>query len=497
MGVGEYSGTMLWAKLPCSNLGSMRCGRSGSNNIFRSMIMLYGRKRLCKKNDVNARSLCSWTANEHTYLSTSMLMAQSMFAAIKLDLEGLKATNTGTTKVNIVSTETCTASFSDATVLTLSIQSTQRVSTSHEDLEQLHDDDGKHEVLFLRNLLSERSVGHNEYRWDLLRDPQLEKCKQEKGRGLEEFKEPEVNEYGPRDSSLKPTIGCDKESDNSKENIDDSLEQHQMTNTETSSVKSSLKVDKDWKEKFLYPANHIREVERKKVRENNDAPIIKDWVSDDEDDDEPNPKVEKKTVIPTTTKKEFVKPEKIVRRSVRHALSCGSFDPFNTTVPTNRGKEYESTLKRFENDQTCVACLKGKQHRASCKTKAFNPITKPLFMLHMDLFGPTFVSSLMHKKYCLVVTDDYSRFSWVFFLTTKDETSEILKFFIKEVENLVDKKVKIIRSDNGTEFKNKVMDDFCREKGIKREYSVARTPQQNGVAERKNRNIFEADLEQC
>ncbi|GJU33507.1 putative ribonuclease H-like domain-containing protein [Tanacetum coccineum] len=128
-------------------------------------------------------------------------------------------------------------------------------------------------------------------------------------------------------------------------------------------------------------------------------------------------------------------------------------------------------IKHFENDQTCVACLKGKQHRASCKSKVLNPITKPLFMLHMDLFGPTFVSSLMHKKYCLVVTDDYSRFTWVFFLATKDETSEILKNFIKEIENLVDKKVKIIRCDNGTEFKNKVMDDFCREKGIRREYS--------------------------
>ncbi|GJT97863.1 retrovirus-related pol polyprotein from transposon TNT 1-94 [Tanacetum coccineum] len=120
--------------------------------------------------------------------------------------------------------------------------------------------------------------------------------------------------------------------------------------------------------------------------------------------------------------------------------------------------------KRFENDQTCVACLKGK---------------------HTEIF-------LMHKKYCLVVTDDYSRFTWVFFLTTKDETSEILKNFIKEIENLVDKKVKIIRSDNGTEFKNKVMDDFCREKGIKREYSIARTPQQNGVAERRNRTLIEA-----
>ncbi|GJW28787.1 putative ribonuclease H-like domain-containing protein [Tanacetum coccineum] len=167
-----------------------------------------------------------------------------------------------------------------------------------------------------------------------------------------------------------------------------------------------------------------------------------------------------------------------------------NFKNINKLVKENLVRDLP--LKRFENDQTCVACLKGKQHRASCKTKAFSPTTKPLFMLHMDLFGPTFVSSLLHKKYCLVVTDDYSRFSWVFFLRTKDETSEILKNFIKEIENLVDKKVKIIRSDNGTEFKNHVMDEFCREKGIKREYSVARTPQQNGVAERKNRTLIEA-----
>ncbi|GJT69238.1 ribonuclease H-like domain-containing protein [Tanacetum coccineum] len=78
--------------------------------------------------------------------------------------------------------------------------------------------------------------------------------------GLEEFKEPEVNEYGPRDSNLKPTTGCDKKSDNSKENTDDSLEQHQMTDTETSSFESPLKVDKDWKEKFFYPANHVESV---------------------------------------------------------------------------------------------------------------------------------------------------------------------------------------------------------------------------------------------
>ncbi|GJW85526.1 putative ribonuclease H-like domain-containing protein [Tanacetum coccineum] len=148
--------------------------------------------------------------------------------------------------------------------------------------------------------------------------------------------------------------------------------------------------------------------------------------------------------------------------------------------------------KHFEIDQTCVACLKGKQHKASCKSNIQNSITQPLFMLHMDLFGSTFVSSLMNKKYCLVVTNDYSRFTWVFFLATKDETSGILKSLITEIENPVDKKVKIIRCDNGTEFKNRVMSEFCKKKGIKKKFSVARTLQQNGIAERRNRTLIEA-----
>nr|GEU79368.1 putative ribonuclease H-like domain-containing protein [Tanacetum cinerariifolium] len=149
-------------------------------------------------------------------------------------------------------------------------------------------------------------------------------------------------------------------------------------------------------------------------------------------------------------------------------------------------------LKHFNNDQPCVACLKGKQHKASCKSKIQNSISQPLFMLHMDLFGPTFVSTLMHKKYGLVVTDDYSRYTWVFFLATKDETTCILKKFITEIENLVDKKVQVIRCDNKTEFKNIVMNDFCAMKGIKREFSVARTPYQNSVAKRRNRTLIEA-----
>ncbi|GJR22011.1 putative ribonuclease H-like domain-containing protein [Tanacetum coccineum] len=98
----------------------------------------------------------------------------------------------------------------------------------------------------------------------------------------------------------------------------------------------------------------------------------------------------------------------------------------------------------------------------------------------------------MGKMYCLVITDDYSRFSWVFFLAKKDETSSILKIFITGIENQINHKVKVIRCDNGTEFKNFEMNQFCGIKGIKREFSNARTSQQNRVTERKNRTLIEA-----
>ncbi|GJW71178.1 ribonuclease H-like domain-containing protein, partial [Tanacetum coccineum] len=103
-----------------------------------------------------------------------------------------------------------------------------------------------------------------------------------------------------------------------------------------------------------------------------------------------------------------------------------------------------------------------------------------------------YINESMPSIGCLVHIENFKKHKQTCYKDNLDETSEILKNFIKEIENLVDKKVKIIRSDNGTKFKNKVMDDFCREKGIKREYSVARTPQQNGVAERRNRTLIEA-----
>ncbi|GKA44362.1 putative ribonuclease H-like domain-containing protein [Tanacetum coccineum] len=167
-----------------------------------------------------------------------------------------------------------------------------------------------------------------------------------------------------------------------------------------------------------------------------------------------------------------------------------NFKTINKLVKGNLVRGLPSKL--FENDETCVACQKRKQHKASFKSKRVNSISLPLHMLHMDLFGPTFVKSLMKKMYCLVVTDDFSRFTWVLFLATKDETSGILMNFITGIENLVDHKFKVIRRDNGTEFKNRIMNQFCEMKNIKRKFSVARTPQQNGVAERRNKTLIEA-----
>ncbi|GJS69954.1 putative ribonuclease H-like domain-containing protein [Tanacetum coccineum] len=139
--------------------------------------------------------------------------------------------------------------------------------------------------------------------------------------------------------------------------------------------------------------------------------------------------------------------------------------------------------KTFKLDHSCLACRKGKQHRASCKKIEERTVREPLELLHMDLFGPVSVESVNRKKYCLVVTDDCSKFSWVFFLAYKDETYDMLHDLIVGLENKLRHKVKTIRCDHGTEFKNHLMNEFCAKKGIKREYSIARTLQQNGVAE--------------
>nr|GFB02573.1 putative ribonuclease H-like domain-containing protein [Tanacetum cinerariifolium] len=189
------------------------------------------------------------------------------------------------------------------------------------------------------------------------------------------------------------------------------------------------------------------------------APIIKDWVSDSEEDD-----------MPQVTKDvpSFAQSLELVK-SPRHSgllspppMLVAPPVPLRTHSPSKGLKRTKKTCfvckrlpsKVFTNDNSCGACKKVKQHKASCKSKTISSVNQPIFRLHMDLFGPTFVKSLSKKSYCLVITNDYSRFSWVFFLASKDETPSVLKTFIIGLDNLLSLKVKLIRCDNETEFKN-------------------------------------------
>jgi transposase InsO family protein len=144
----------------------------------------------------------------------------------------------------------------------------------------------------------------------------------------------------------------------------------------------------------------------------------------------------------------------------------------------------------FEKDRPCGACHAGKQVGTHYHAKNIMTIIRPLKMLHMDLFSPITYISIDGNKYGLVIVDDYSHFTWVLFLQDKSETQEVLKKFLRRAQNKFDVKVKKIKSDNDTEFKNTQVEDFLDEKGIKHEFLTPYT-QQNGVVERKNRTLIE------
>ncbi|GKE69436.1 retrovirus-related pol polyprotein from transposon TNT 1-94 [Tanacetum coccineum] len=139
----------------------------------------------------------------------------------------------------------------------------------------------------------------------------------------------------------------------------------------------------------------------------------------------------------------------------------------------------------FSKVKPCSSCEKGKQHRASFKTKQTSSIKKCLHLLHMDLFGPVTPRFINHEKYTLVIVDEYSRYTWVYFLKKKSQVPETIMSFIKRVKNHNDIKVKQLRTDNGTEFRNNILVNFCDEKGISQNFSSPYTPKQNGVSKRK------------
>ncbi|GKB25711.1 retrovirus-related pol polyprotein from transposon TNT 1-94 [Tanacetum coccineum] len=147
---------------------------------------------------------------------------------------------------------------------------------------------------------------------------------------------------------------------------------------------------------------------------------------------------------------------------------------------------------KFEKDHLCSACQLGKSKKHTHKPKTENTNLEVLNTLHMDLCGPMRVQTINGKKYILVIVDDYSRFTWVKFFRSKDETPEVVIKFLKQIQVGLNKTIRYICTDNGIEFVNKDLTAYYERVGIFQQKTVSRTPQQNGVVERQNRTLVEA-----
>nr|GEU73365.1 ribonuclease H-like domain-containing protein [Tanacetum cinerariifolium] len=147
---------------------------------------------------------------------------------------------------------------------------------------------------------------------------------------------------------------------------------------------------------------------------------------------------------------------------------------------------------KFIKDHLCSSCELGKAKRKSFQSKTTPSLKRWLQLLHMDLCGPMRVASINRKRYVLVIVDDYSRYTWTYFLKSKDETPEVLIDFLRLVQRGLDAQVRIVRTDKGTEFLNKTLHAYFASEGILHQTSIARTPKQNGIVERRNHTLVEA-----
>ncbi|GJT08174.1 retrovirus-related pol polyprotein from transposon TNT 1-94 [Tanacetum coccineum] len=147
---------------------------------------------------------------------------------------------------------------------------------------------------------------------------------------------------------------------------------------------------------------------------------------------------------------------------------------------------------KYLKEHLCLSCEQGKSKTAPHKPKPITNSKQRLHLLHMDLCEPMRVKNINGKRYVLVIMDDYSRYTWVHFFRSKNEAPEVIKTFLKKIQVLLQAPVIIIRTDNGTEFTNHVLKAYFDIVGISHQTSLVRTPQQNGVIERRNRTLVDA-----
>jgi hypothetical protein len=148
-------------------------------------------------------------------------------------------------------------------------------------------------------------------------------------------------------------------------------------------------------------------------------------------------------------------------------------------------------LLKFESKLVCVPYRHGKMITASHSLVNAVMTEQSRQLLHMDIVGPSEDRSKGGKWYVLVIVDDYSCYSWFFFLESKDEVFEHFWSLALRLNDEHPNCMKVIHSDNGTEFRNASFDEFCLEHGIDHQFSAPRVPQHNRVVERKNHTLVE------
>jgi len=146
----------------------------------------------------------------------------------------------------------------------------------------------------------------------------------------------------------------------------------------------------------------------------------------------------------------------------------------------------EGLPKLKEVVKVCTVCNIGKQQRHKFPKKSKWRASNKLELIHGDLCGPITPTSHSGKRYLLVLVDDFSRKTWIYFLVDKSEAFETFKNFKNLVENEAKTTIHGLRTDRGGEFTSNEFNNFCKDNGIKRQLTAAYTPQQNGVAKRRN-----------
>ncbi|GJY24726.1 ribonuclease H-like domain-containing protein [Tanacetum coccineum] len=327
----------------------------------------------------------------------------------------------------------------------------------------------KNKVIFCEQLaVLKRDISYKDSEISMLKS-ELEKLKQEK-----ESNQLKIEKFDNASKSVDKLIG--RLISLPKLDLSNSgLEKFQQPEFKGYGPKTSKSVSKDISNK---------------IRESPDAPLVEELVSDD--------KLEKKTGFPTVAKINFVRPqqqEKLVRKPVKYAEMYRSQTPKKIQRNWNNQKSQQLGSDFVIYNKASFVCGSFDHVNIVPRAVLMKTGLRPLNTArpgHSQKEDQGYINSgcsrhndsnnskpLILRKNLWRISLHWGRFTWVFFLASKDETSGILKSFITQIENLVDKKVKIIRCDNGTEFKNKVTSDFCEKKGIKREFKP------NGDALRK------------